>query len=608
MESEAKFALPEASTLEAIAALDKIGEFALAGGRSIRTQDRYLDTPDRDLLGAGYFCRSRESEGACLITVKRLERATGGIHRREELEITLPRTVPVEEWPAGAVRDLILSLSRGVDLSPILDLAQLRLTRKIELGDREVAELSLDHVECLSGEGDSSWREIEIELKAGGTEADLADLVRSFREGWKLEVERRSKFVHALNIGAGLLAPAERLACARFAARSSSMGKRARVLLAFDEGASTAQAGGDAGFSPRRARYWLAAFREARMGIFPPPEKEAPGEAHAKRSASTDLALAPDITMAEAARRIVLTQFRLMVDQEVGVIAGKSAESIHDMRVAVRRMRAALSLFGDWLGAEDMKSFRKPLQRIGKDLGPVRDLDVFLSSAKAFRDTLPLEERGGLGPFFDAIRDEYKARRSDLLMYLDSKDYARFKESLGEFLDRPEADARVASGKHCPSGNRLRYVAPVILFSAYADVHAFDDIFKESDATLLRYHQLRITTKRLRYALEFFREPLGSRSLPLIERVQRLQNHLGNLQDAVIACDLLRGFLERGSLGKKRESSSGFGSIVEPQVAAFLAARQLELKELLVEFPAVWAEFTSPWFGNRLSLLVATLL
>ena len=69
---------------------------------------------------------------------------------------------------------------------------------------------------------------------------------------------------------------------------------------------------------------------------------------------------------------------------------------------------------------------------------------------------------------------------------------------------------------------------------------------------LIRLHQLRIASKGLRYSLEFLEEVLGPESKVLVKELKKLQDHLGNLQDAVVASNLLRDFLTWGTWGHSR--------------------------------------------------------
>jgi CHAD domain-containing protein len=145
---------------------------------------------------------------------------------------------------------------------------------------------------------------------------------------------------------------------------------------------------------------------------------------------------------------------------------------------------------------------------------------------------------------------------------------------------------------------------PAALYQRLAAVQGFNELVLGPDVSLSRYHQLRIVSKGLRYALEFFREVLGPEAETLIGEVKGLQDHLGDLQDAVVASNLLRDFLMWGTWGHaegQKKVAWPAETVVAPGVAAYLAARQAELQDLVLTFPQVWARFSTPEFSRLLA-------
>jgi CHAD domain-containing protein len=125
-----------------------------------------------------------------------------------------------------------------------------------------------------------------------------------------------------------------------------------------------------------------------------------------------------------------------------------------------------------------------------------------------------------------------------------------------------------------------------------------------------RLHQLRIATKGLRYTLEYFQEVLGPEAKDAIKEIKGLQDHLGDLQDAVVASNLLRDFLTWGTWGHAQTKGGNLPPaqpVVAPGVAAYLAARQAELQHLVDIFPQAWARIQSPDFGQLVAAALATL-
>jgi CHAD domain-containing protein len=637
MEIEAKFAVPDSETFQRLQTIDQLAGFALGTGRVKQVHDTYLDTPGQLILAAGYACRRREQDGRILMTLKGLETIAGAVQRREELEVTLSSNEPPLNWPEGPARDKALQIVGEELPSPLFDLHQVRTVRQVSRQDQPIAELSLDQVRVAIGDREQTYLELEVELQPAGSEEELAVIAACLQTEWRLHPEPRSKFERALNMvqqqmpTTGLLTPQERAICARVAARNDLYNRRARAMLGLDAGASQVKAGAQARLSARQVRYWLHEFRQKRLGIFP---SRILAEAEALTSARTETAsveivsppespvespqpalpdkpgIETDDSMAEAARKTLIFHFQRMIAHEPGTRLGENIEELHDMRVATRRMRAALRVFGDYLDSEAMKPFAKALRRTGRTLGAVRDLDVFREKARRYLDTLPVERQAELEPLLAVWQVEHDQAREQMLAYLDSNRYAHFKQQFGEFLQTPGAGALpmiTPDGQPLPS--RVRYLLPSVLYRSLAVPQAFDQAMSEPGVPLVRFHQLRIAFKGLRYTLEFFQEVLGPKSKPLINQMKRLQDHLGDLQDAVMTCNVLSGFLTWGTWGPSagETPSAPAEMIVAPGVAAYLAYKQTEIQQLVHTFPPVWEPIRNSEFSRQLAALVAEL-
>ena len=315
-----------------------------------------------------------------------------------------------------------------------------------------------------------------------------------------------------------------------------------------------------------------------------------------------------DDTMAEAARKTLLLHWGRMLAHEAGAREGTDIEQVHDMRVATRRMRAALRVFAEFLDTDAFKPFAKMLRRTARVLGAVRDLDVFREKTQRYLDTLPDERKAELEPLLAAWQTEYQRARGELIEWLDSVAYARFKTEFTEFLQTPGAGAATAnSPDDAPRAERVRDVLPIILLRGWADVRAYDESVSAPDVSLTLLHQLRIASKGLRYTLEFFAGVLPPDAKPLIEQIKRLQDHLGNLQDAVVACSHLRDFLTWGewSHTASKAARRPRALVVAPGVAAYLAVRQAEIHTLVQTFPQIWAPISHSDFKKQLLALLA---
>jgi len=311
--------------------------------------------------------------------------------------------------------------------------------------------------------------------------------------------------------------------------------------------------------------------------------------------------LTPDDTMGQAAVKILAFHYGRMLRNEPGTRLGQDPEALHDMRVATRRMRAALRVFEPAMDPKALASLGKGLRRTGRALGPVRDLDVFGQKTLAYRDSLPEGQRGGLDEFLALLQARRETAREEMIAYLDGGKYARFKAAMYGFVD--------GGGASVPgSGQAVGDVAPAAVKERLAAVLAYDAEVNHPDPPHERLHALRIDCKRLRYTLEFFEEVLGLETRAVIGEVVAVQDHLGAVQDAVVAGDILRDYLATGTWGAAPAAPLPAGPALQaPGVEAYMAAILAEFRHLVVTFAAAWQRIAGPEFRRLVAGAVAAL-
>jgi CHAD domain-containing protein len=246
------------------------------------------------------------------------------------------------------------------------------------------------------------------------------------------------------------------------------------------------------------------------------------------------LRIRPGDPLTLAARKIVGQQVLKMKANVKGTLEDLDPEYLHDLRVASRRLRSALRLFAAELGAQRSESLRVELGWFARQLGSVRDLDVFILN---LRDQAQrLGEGGAVAEVLvDALQVRRRPERAALEAALAS---VRFR-SLLRRLDALAASPPPRTIQGVPSGS-VAEAAPALIRKAQKRVLRLGrTVTPESLAADL--HRLRILFKRLRYTCEFFREAFAgptSDQDPLasyIEAMVRFQDCLGEHQDAVVA-------------------------------------------------------------------------
>jgi CHAD domain-containing protein len=308
----------------------------------------------------------------------------------------------------------------------------------------------------------------------------------------------------------------------------------------------------------------------------------------------------PDDSLSEAGRKVLGYHFGQMVAHEAGTRLGEDIEELHDMRVATRRMRAAFEVFQDAFETKAVKKHLKGLKATGRALGRVRDLDVFMEKAQHYLASVPQEERSGLDPLLMLWENERQEDRQTMLQHLDSQDYVDFKRKFLEFVSTPGMGAKPIPET---KPQLVQHVVPVLIYTRLASVRAYGPLLDA--ATIEQLHSLRIEFKKLRYTLEFFKEVLGEQTKALIEEVKILQDHLGDLNDADVACSILREFLDEW---ESRQIYRPINERENPEpVVAYLASKHAERYFLTTSFQEAWGKFDRPEMRANLAAAVAVL-
>ena len=239
--------------------------------------------------------------------------------------------------------------------------------------------------------------------------------------------------------------------------------------------------------------------------------------------------------MPNASLRHVLDQMSAHVQairaHEAGARAGRDPEHLHEMRVAVRRLRAILRASRALFDPAWVDSLRDELDWLGSGLGLLRDLDVLDAYLRPRLAALEgAEYRAGQRVLRRLSADRTRAR-ADLNEALDSPRYPRILEQLETFLSRPPASESDVSlpDVAATEWKRLRKAVQKLPGRPSTD----------------ELHAVRIKVKRARYAAELARAAAGERGNRFIHQAKKLQDILGDLQDAVVIEQYLHDAIDR---------------------------------------------------------------
>jgi len=343
-----------------------------------------------------------------------------------------------------------------------------------------------------------------------------------------------------------------------------------------------------------RARPFVAALVEANR-LTPAPtskfESALIATGQSVPAPASDLgptAVAPEMTVGEVAYAVLRKQFGVFRANEPGTRLGEDIEALHDMRVATRRLRAAMAVFRPFLTPR-MLRFRDQFGWIASALGEVRDLDVQIERMHEWRASFGPERAAALEAVEEILQGRRKAARKRMLAVLDSRRYERLCASFAAAL-------RAGPPKSfAPGRTPVLAVAPDLVERRYRRVRKQGDAIRK-DSPPEAYHQLRIEAKKLRYALEFVGNGIyGKPALDFSARVTALQDVLGLHQDAYVAMDLLQELADSAGRRLGPATLMAMGSISERY--------RLDAEELRRKFPAAYKPLAGEEWKKLLKLM-----
>ncbi len=222
-------------------------------------------------------------------------------------------------------------------------------------------------------------------------------------------------------------------------------------------------------------------------------------------------------------------QVRALVEHQEIAKADTDPEGVHQVRVAVRRLRAVLKA-----GVPDAGELRDELGWLGGELGPVRDLDVVLGYFRGQTAGFDARELAAVDRLLAPLAVDRERARKRMVKALRGKRYAALLVALTAVSTSPRV---VVPSKKEPDLTGV-IVRPVRKLRALAATMA-------ADATDDELHELRLRGKRLRYAAELAESTGGKPVRRLVRATRALQEVLGDHQDAVVAEDRVRALLKK---------------------------------------------------------------
>lgn len=243
------------------------------------------------------------------------------------------------------------------------------------------------------------------------------------------------------------------------------------------------------------------------------------------------IALDADLNAAEAFQVIARASLSAIAANAALVRETADEAALHQLRVAVRRLRSAIGACSDLVGDAEAPAIRAGLKWLAGTCGEARDLDVFIAGLAGDPDAQTLAE-----PLAQARATAYAKACAALSS-------GRFRDLVIDTAAWIETGAWVAGPGKAAAERRAE---PARAFAARALAQRWKAWKKLADdfegLDVAGRHRLRIKAKGLRYGAEAFASLFPAKpAARLIARVKRLQDELGALNDAAVAKALLDG-------------------------------------------------------------------
>jgi triphosphatase len=250
---------------------------------------------------------------------------------------------------------------------------------------------------------------------------------------------------------------------------------------------------------------------------------------------SEPVALNSEITSATAFQIIARSCLYQLAANEPALLRG-DAEAVHQMRVALRRLRTVISLFKHMLSGAQTEAIKSELKWLTSELGPARELDVF-----AERVIKPAKTSEAGSPAIGEVTEDFHARRLQAINRAEaavrSSRYRGLLFDAAAWIEVGDWSRRRDERSRTLQERSLGNAAKDELRRRSKKIRKQGAKLAELDARTR--HKLRVAAKKLRYACEFFAaafpgKKAAKRRKKFVARLKAMQGGLGDLNDIVV--------------------------------------------------------------------------
>ena len=285
-----------------------------------------------------------------------------------------------------------------------------------------------------------------------------------------------------------------------------------------------------------------------------------------------EIEIAPDLPAKAAFQSIASACLQQIVASKPAILRG-DPEGVHLMRVGLRRLRTALSLFADLAVDARTPAVKRELKWLTGELGPAREFEVFLTRVVA-----PLGKQhtrlSGMRTLSRDLADQREAAVARALAAVSSRRFRELTGNVAGWIETGswrEPRSKLARDR---SEQRIEAVARAQLKRRWKKIRKCGGRLAQLDPRAR--HELRIRAKKLRYATEFYKtvfagKKQAKRRLAFLSALKQLQECLGELNDIAVHEKLTKGIVETKAAPTARPSRRVFaaGLLADHEEARF---------------------------------------
>jgi inorganic triphosphatase YgiF len=297
--------------------------------------------------------------------------------------------------------------------------------------------------------------------------------------------------------------------------------------------------------------------------------------------------VSPICSAGQAFQLIARACIRQILANRTGTLAGDT-EALHQMRIGLRRLRTAISLFDEVVADDRREATKQDLKWITEELGPPRDLDVLQTEVlDPLLKAMPSETDRA------EVQKEFKLRRQqahDAAAHSIESD--RFVASILAIVEWIEAGSWTLSSDPLI---RLRRELPIDKYAADELARRRKKIRKQGKhlrtLSTKKRHKLRISAKKLRYASEFFEDVFPGKKnkrhrKSAVEALKDLQSALGQLNDVAARERMMSDVAKQKPISEMPHTRS-----LSFAAGIVYGSQEARIEELLAEAQKAHAKF-----------------